>query len=379
MERCLEWAIYSDNMDFMDLTPAKILNKVVCDFHFKENNFMNYKRERLTKTNAVPTIYVSPENSSEVDLSTNPTNWVTKNRAKAPTTSTQSISLINIDESSVNFSTDEDFKSPPKKVKVIQTVPSSAIRILNVSANSSSEASVHKVAKKLPFAPHVTSPSTSAKVSQVPKECFTIRKLPIQKVPSSLLSPKILKQEILRSQDSVTLENVKISPKSPNMKEETTLTVLATIEKPDIQAKPTPQTMTEDLKPILLDSLKQIAEMKEMLNDSKKLNVAVATAPKVSEESSPISHSQFNKVQLFNGIKRYLSPSMNALLRIELFSTQEGREYKKDEKIICQELLQLGEKTYDFFNDEWRLRLPAKKDVQTWIDQKIAEEDDDAS
>lgn len=375
MERCLEWAIYSDNMDFMSLSPTKILNKVICDFHFKENNFMNYKRERLTKTNAVPTIYVSPENNAEVDLATTPTHWVTANKAKAPTTSLQPVNAINIDESSVNNSMDEVIKSPPKKLKMIQTLPSStsAVRILNVSANSGSEVSFHKVAKKLPVVSRIVLPSTSPNVIKVDKERFTIRKVPIQKVPSSPLAPKIIKQEILRSQDSISLESVE---STLSMIEEAPI-VLATVDKPDTQANMNPQSMQEDLKPILLDSLKQIAEMKEMLNDSKKLKVEPPT-PKVSDESSPISHSQFNKVQLFNGIKRYLSPSMNALLRIELFSTP-GREYKKDEKIICQELLQLGEKTYDFFNDEWRLRLPAKKDVQTWVDQKIAEEDDDAS
>lgn len=376
MERCLEWAIYSDNMDFMDLTPAKILNKVICDFHFKENNFMNYKRERLTKTNAVPTIYVSSENNTEVDLVTNPTDWVTANKLKAPKTSFQAHSLINIDESSVNSSMDEDSRSPAKKIK-LQPLPSSAsaVRILNVSANSGSEVSVLKVAKKLPVVTRVAEPSASPKVVKVSNDRYTIRKVPIQKVPSSPLAPKILKQEILQTPNQIPLENTEAAI---NITEETPIILATTpVIKPEILAPQNIQLISEDLKPILMDSLKQIAEVKEMLNDNRKLTVA-GPSPKVSEESSSISHSHLNKVQLFNGIKRYLSPSMNALLRIELFSTP-GREYKKDEKIICQELLQLGEKTYDFLNDEWRLRLPAKKDVQTWLDEKIAEEDDDAS
>lgn len=69
---------------------------------------------------------------------------------------------------------------------------------------------------------------------------------------------------------------------------------------------------------------------------------------------------------------------MNALLRIELFYTP-NREYKKDEKIICQEILSLGERTYDYFSEEWRLRLPAKQDVQRWIQEEVCEEDEDAS
>jgi hypothetical protein len=40
-------------MPFLELPLDKLKNKVVCDLHFKEIHFMNYKREKLNKTNSV--------------------------------------------------------------------------------------------------------------------------------------------------------------------------------------------------------------------------------------------------------------------------------------------------------------------------------------
>lgn len=358
-------------MSFLDLPSQKILNKVICDFHFKENNFMNYKRERLTKTNAVPTIYISPKNQEEVDLVTSPTEWVLENQKSAIPSSFRRSSnySINVDESgtaSDSFVFEEEQPPSPKKVK-LETPLNSTMRILNSSVSSSGGAiTVRKIVKKTPNA--IDSPEV---VKQHSGDYTIIR--PVQKTPVKAV-PKIVKQEILQpsSFEDLPASLVEVVlPPTNYAKPQSSSTYTKS------QPSPT-RSVTDDLKPAILDSIKQIAEIKEMMLNRKPEFVAVPQPERPTEQEANISQSQLNKVQLFNGIKRYLSPSMSALLRMELFAAPD-REYKKDEKIICQELLQLGDKTYSHLADEWRLRLPAKKDVQDWLDEQMAEEDDDAS
>lgn len=325
---------------------------------------MNYKREKLNKTHAIPTIFITPE-CKERDLEQDPTDWVLRN-AKQPLPESFNSTKIDIDESpsSSDFSlmADDTSNSPPPVKKVKPNIfASPAVRILNRNATVGAaiapkpQTSVlkSKIVKKLPT---VTSPATQTKVVTVGGENYTIRKVSL--APSPKPQPAVFKKEIV--QPTTCEEMVEATP--------------AAVDPPTVVQEP--EKPQENLKPILMDSLKQIAEIKQMLNDSK--SQASTTSPKRSDEDANISQSQMNKVQLFNGIKRYLSPSMNALLRIELFSTP-NREHKKDEKVICQELLLLGNKTYDFLTEEWRLRLPAKQDVQQWLDAKTTEEDDDAS
>lgn len=357
-------------MNFLELPANKILNKVICDFHFKENNFMNYKRERLTKTNAVPTVYISPSTNAEVDLLTHPTDWVEANQRKALPESFLKSERINIDESSNSVCIVEYPPSsppPPKKVKQSDTP---VVRILNGKASSSGEVTVQRLVKKLPA---LSASCQQSEVVKVAGEHYTIRKLPLSTPKPATSGAKIIKQEIMQKpRDDLLLEvNEPTIDLSPETSPVINIPKSLPANSPSLS-----ETVPEDLKPILMDSLKRIAEIKEMLNE--KQSEPAPSTSKNTEDNLNITPSHLNKVQLFNGIKRYLSPSMNALLRIELFSTP-GREYKKDEKIICQELLLLGDKTYSFLSDEWRLRLPAKKEVQQWIDEQETEEDDDAS
>ncbi|XP_075161325.1 uncharacterized protein LOC142234130 [Haematobia irritans] len=76
------------------------------------------------------------------------------------------------------------------------------------------------------------------------------------------------------------------------------------------------------------------------------------------------------KAQLFNGIKRYISSSMQALLRMEMFGSSD-REWKQDERQVSVDLLRLGESVYNYFTDEWRLRLPMLRDVRNWLTQAV--------
>lgn len=339
-------------MDFLDLPSNKFRNKVICDFHFKENSFMNYKRERLTKTIAVPTIYIEPDTRVELDLLEKPTDWVEENKRRAATTTYKQPGDINMHEQTNSASNDEESPLAEPVRKKAKTDPAPVVRILNGSG-SMRILCPSAVKKQLP-----TAKQSSPLLVKLAPENFTIRKVVKSEAAANPIIPKqqIIETIATEEEDIVTLEP------------QTTSQPTASVMKPE-------SDVSEDLKPVLEESLRQIAEIKEMLN-KKQADVPLPSSRKSSEDN--ISQSQFNKVQLFNGIKRYLSPSITALLRMELFQSP-GREYKKDEKIICQELLQLGDKTYSFLHDEWRLRLPAQSEVQQWLDDKAIEEDDDAS
>ncbi|XP_073838263.1 uncharacterized protein [Musca autumnalis] len=90
----------------------------------------------------------------------------------------------------------------------------------------------------------------------------------------------------------------------------------------------------------------------------------------IVKQATPISANTLSKAQLFNGIKRYISSSMMALLRMEMFGNSD-REWKTDEKQVATDLLRLGENVYKFFTDEWRLRLPGLRDVRNWLSQSV--------
>ncbi|CRL06700.1 CLUMA_CG019457, isoform A [Clunio marinus] len=352
-DRCINWAIYSNNMDFLELPIDKLKNKVICDHHFNENHFMNYKREKLNKTNSIPTIYIDPTTNEEIDLIACPTEWVHNNKAKAAASDYNKCSKINIDEmesTNVVFMKEEitDEGSPAKRLKS-EVINSPSIRILNKEIQpDASPFSQKKIIKTMPAVlthvkklPTMVETLGGAKVVKVAGASYTIV---TNSSPKKIINPATSKvQRVIKSEHTQIETNSEIPSKSS----------------------------TEDFQSIL----HQIEELKSIMN-TKSSDVPVK---KLEDESlNNISQSHLNKIQLFNGIKRYLSPSMIALLRIELFSTP-GREYKKDEKIICQELLNLGDETYDFLCEEWRLRLPAKTDVHDWIQNRTAEEDDDAS
>lgn len=340
-QRCIKWCIYSNNMSFLSLPDEKLKNKVICDFHFPESHFMNYKREKLNKTNAVPIHYIN-KTKDVIDLETSPTSWVESNHSQSLDDQDDKIPLskIDIDDKEVTIEV-QNYDSPPaKKPKIqIQSVQKMhPVKILN--------SNYELTPKTLP-----TQSSSSSAVKSVMKsgsQNFTIRKFS---------SPQKVRAKVEESQDSIvqihTLDMSDEKDLYQNM-------VLIEPETTEIKEDP-----LNEIKPLLEQSLRDSADIKQLLKQ--KLNSQIETTPSKSNETpSSISKSHLNKTQLFNGIKRYLSPSLTALLSMELFGAP-SREYTSDEKIICTEILQLGDETYNFFAEEWRIRLPAIDKVKDWL------------
>ncbi|XP_045447959.1 uncharacterized protein LOC123656297 [Melitaea cinxia] len=71
--RCHQWLVNAHRLEFLDLKVSQLKNRVVCQHHFKEENFMNYKKDKLT-FDAIPT-----ENGPFCD----PTRFVDQSQQKA--------------------------------------------------------------------------------------------------------------------------------------------------------------------------------------------------------------------------------------------------------------------------------------------------------
>ncbi|OWR53425.1 hypothetical protein KGM_207817 [Danaus plexippus plexippus] len=52
--RCHQWLVNAHKLEFLNLKVSQLKNRVVCQHHFKEENFMNYKKDKLT-FDAIPT------------------------------------------------------------------------------------------------------------------------------------------------------------------------------------------------------------------------------------------------------------------------------------------------------------------------------------
>lgn len=128
---------------------------------------------------------------------------------------------------------------------------------------------------------------------------------------------------------------------------------------------------------------KQIDELKRMLAEKlqsersqQSVAVSASSSSDVRGEMKVAKGPAMTKIQLFNGIRRYLNPSMVALLRMEIFGGAE-RDYRPDEKQIAKELFGLNASVYDYMREEWRFRLPSKAQVESWLkepdDEDIAD------
>lgn len=113
-------------------------------------------------------------------------------------------------------------------------------------------------------------------------------------------------------------------------------------------------------------------KLESQQNQVSTVTTSINSSPQaVAKQANAIlSANSLSKAQLFNGIKRYISSSMLALLRMEMFGSTD-REWKPDERQVSLDLLRLGESVYKYFTDEWRLRLPGLRDVHIWLSQAV--------
>lgn len=365
VERVQKWISNSSNLDYIDMPSNKLRNKVVCEDHFKLSCFMNYKKESLVKT-AVPTL-IKLESGEIIDLESStveieileeeksdysdfsPTKPIILNNRKREI-GQKNIDLMpdirNKDLFLLEVKNDENQEIKKRKMEILENVQ--VKKVITVKSPKVLNKFIQKEEAPAPITKLLNSGITLTKLKTVNKKPIVKKEIIIKPVPEPEVDssePELEEDPLIEPTTEVFVEK-EIPTPPPQASQDT------------IDKEFYVQTMSEQAK--------QIEELKTLMKEMIVKNSETQTITKPIKETSPkVSKSNLNKVQLFNGIKRYLNPSMVSLLRMEMFGGSE-REWKSDEKEFSVELLNLGPSVYEYMQDEWRFRLPPKKDVEKW-------------
>lgn len=382
IERVQKWINNSSNLDYIDMPSNKLRNKVVCEDHFKSSCFMNYKKESLVKT-AVPTL-VKLDSGEIIDLESStieieileedksdysdfsPTKPIILNNRKREI-GQKNIDLMpdirNKDLFLLEVKSDENQEIKKRKMEILENVQVNAPvkKVVNNVNKFTNPTVLNKFIKK---------EESPAPITKLLNSGITLTKLKtVNKKPNA---KKLIPQRIEASKEIIAPEPVpepKVDSSEPESEEDPLESTTQIIVEKEIPTPPQASQETIDKElyvQTMSDQAKQIEELKILMKEMIVKNSEPQTIIKPIKETSPkVSKSNLNKVQLFNGIKRYLNPSMVSLLRMEMFGGNE-REWKSDEKEFSVELLNLGPSVYEYMQDEWRFRLPPKKDVEKW-------------
>ncbi|XP_062540150.1 uncharacterized protein LOC134208075 [Armigeres subalbatus] len=388
------WAINAGRLEFKELPLSKLKNKVVCQDHFENRMFMNYLQEGLVKT-AVPRLDIL-EDGKTWNVETNEINereeWIIPEKNESVETETTRMEIQFVDSEHEEFNI-TPVLSPPKILNKTNKKSTSAMALLATVNNED-----HK--QEAPAAPAPTAILRKVLVKRKPKpsadnspkkskvQLLSIHRLPVKSLPNSVQQRDSTAEEI----PSMVMPSSSTDVTEETLAQAAPRTQSAPIEPP---ASPAVTIITDPAYHVKLDeATARIAEVKKLLTDvlnkpipePKVIEVPVPTPmpvpvhkcePQSDESGSKMEKGpHMNKVQLFNGIKRYLNPTMVALLRMELFAGAPERQWKSDEKSLAVELVNLGENVYGHFLDEFRFRLPAKKDALKWKEDALDDEDD---
>lgn len=360
-ERCKKWALNADHVEFLKLTTSQLKNKAVCGDHFDLKCFMNFKKDSLTKF-AVPTmardrngeIKIYQCNESELAELVYPMKEETNN-INLPSEESMEESDCQIDSST--HETLDDFSED-----------------LTLLSNRKSNHVKHKLLNsnielnKTPILNHHLGKLSTIKDMETNKRSVG---------PPINVNRKRNHSESTSEQQPL-LELSEYESLSPSPSSQTTSRHVDSI--PPTKIEKTTSDDSNDFKQLYLKTIsehsKQIAQLKQMLATQ----TENAKREAANVESNALKSTSYTKVELFNGIKKYLNPRMVALLRIELFGSSE-REYKIDEKQLAMDLYQQNKEVYEYMREEWRLRWPSKTQVAEWISisENDAEFSDDAS
>lgn len=385
LPRCEKWAEYSNNLAFLQLPINQLRNKVVCETHFKEPCFMNIKRERLTKF-AIPTL-LRTKNGDVVDFEidqSNPTIYdvqTTKTSKYYEPPTYKPIKLLNTKVQSTNVLREEDTVSDTlvdtsfdyTEIEQVHDDMTELITTEQVIDNDANEPTLLNGITLTKIEINRFDPDDSDTTPTYTKLKRKIQPAVKSKIRNDLAPSKVDRVDTSAKQDFDDDENIEFydyAPKRSKVAESAVPSDITIVrQKSDNSIDKTFFVETLDKQTKEIADLKQIITRKmDKLEELQKQSTAhepvVINAPEKSRniiEAGPTK----TKIQLFNGIKKYLNPSMVALLRMEMFGDTE-RQYKSDEKSLAVELLNVQSNIYEYMRSELRFRLPAKKDAESW-------------
>lgn len=394
--RCQKWADFSDKKDFLSLPQSVLKNKVICQDHFKESNFMNYLKESLIKT-AVPTLHIendeiidleSVEGQIYMEMNTNiDESDVIENKTNKPITQQTLFKVENVRKRRMVESSSPNQSVVKLKIDVIN----------DKNTGEKTQATFKPILtpikidqkKKLSNTPIILN-----KIKSIPKILNTTITQPISTPVISESSQSYDMLEALTSDspqfDSNQIENqniiidtISVEPHPPQIDRKYFEECLqSTIGSMDFLTKETFMSNLSNEKKLLasIDEMvkKLHLQQKDIIEYIQKQPTpapADSTTTSCVNKNEPKTKFNQNKIQLFAGIKKYLSPAMVTMLRVELFGTAD-REWKADEKSMMTDVLRLGSNVYEFMRDEWRLRFPPLKDVESWMSENLGNDDE---
>lgn len=428
-ERCKKWALNSDKTSFLQLPWTQLRNKTICEDHFHEKCFMNYKRERLVKS-AVPTFYRTKAGvliEMKVDenkLQTLDYCFMDKGSIQQiidlPDTQQQQQRQLQKRVIHVNLSVQEN---PSNDEDMVDTYVVSESNSSDPLIEPTQDLSTSIDSKPVVLNRICPKRGRPMDMRNAPKETVTISPKQIgfinDEIETTCITSKRVKSEFgNRKLTTTTLSGrtygnlastaaaastiaeppMFITPDvessrgtSPTMDNCLNDTVTANIlekinniEERDankvdkslyMQMMEQQAEQIEDLKKLLTEALANKKSTESESNDDQIADGATTTAAATAASLAKLNVQHLirvekgpamTKVQLFNAIRKYLNPTMVALLRMEMFGSAE-REYRPDERQLSKELFNLNETVYDYMRDEWRFRLPSKTDVEQWL------------
>lgn len=420
-ERCKKWALYSRQTNFLCLPHSQLRNKTICGIHFADKYFMNYLKESLTR-NAIPTL-LEKSNGHMIEV------HIDENELKKlvyPVPSKQQ--TIDLPEKSA----DKSMQSIDNEIDSISSVSYDDIdplendkpKVLNQIVNRKIKVDVDEefapIGLKLNTYGSIKRFATATELKTIPPKRILVKqyKSEQESLSSSIKiignNHQIVSIKNNADADRSKLDNTKThlslqnNQRSSTSQISQTVDVYPNIDEMDIHMNDsddnTSHNKTNKIKSVaeaikkddatidkamylqmMAEHTKQIEELKKMLAEKlqseqcprqQSTSVSASSSSDVRGETKIGKGPTMTKIQLFNGIRKYLNPSMVALLRMEIFGGAD-HEYRSDEKQIAKELFNLNASVYDYMREEWRFRLPSKAQVELWLkepdDEDISE------
>lgn len=383
-ERCKKWALTSDKIHFLELPWTQLRNKTVCEDHFIDGCFMNFKRERLVKT-AIPTLHRTKAGGildiqldegkvANLDYCFNEKGTDQKTidlpdaQPQKRTIHVNLTSVPNVDDSIVlDTITVNDSPEPIVKVSASVLNDTKPVLLNRVCTKGGVKRfSMCSIQEKTPNAKRTGYMSDENEAIHV----TTTKRMKIEPNDkgSTVVGRTYGKPNVNNTVRSVP-DSGGVSPTIDNgINEPITVNIREKIN--HIEERDANKVDKSLYMQMMSEHAKQIEDLKKLLTDKLTDKTDASTdARSIRVEKGPT----MTKVQLFNGIRKYLNPTMVALLRMEMFGSSE-REYRPDEKQLSKELFNLNKNVYDYMRDEWRFRLPPKTDVEEWLKNPDDEE-----
>ncbi|XP_035773840.1 uncharacterized protein LOC118456849 [Anopheles albimanus] len=387
-ERLSVWLQNAQRTEFAKLPPDKLTNKVVCQDHFERKMFMNCLRERLTRS-AIPRLMPLPGRDERLNVETN--EIVGSDVEEVPARKPEIITTYACKQREqrtspeVTLGTEKDTTTPTPPLKKVKLLNTDKLVLKRYEAagtvlHNREQRPVRVITNK-PL--QTTAVVLNKLVSKRPLSNVSSEQRLINLPNSSNVTHCIVKEEIaIENEQAFSPAPAEHVDDDDDENDDTAQAIVtskvATTQASTTTAEPVPADPA--LAKALAQNTQELANLRQVIEMLANRPVPEPTtiitpqtpAPRLKMDKGP----QLTKAQLFNGIKRYLNPTMVTLLRMELFAGSADRQWKSDEKTLAVDLLSIGANVYDHFTQEFRFRLPPVSEVEQWKESGEIDADD---